>query len=229
MKMLRYLVAAGCGGLVLCLVGCGPGPKDQQIQALQEEVNRLQAENADLRSRLARAISERDEARLRASDLEQQLRALQGRMAEGAKKRGEWEELPGIAWTDIADDILFDSGKADLKPAGRERLQRVFAEIRERYPNRQVWIVGHTDTDPIKYSKWRDNLELSVQRACTVHRELQKLGLDPVKMVAAGQGEYNPKASNATAVGKQQNRRVQIVAVEIPEAARRGTAPAERG
>lgn len=230
MRTVRCLLALGCGLIVLGVVGCGPGPKDMQIQQQQEEINRLEAEKQDLMVRLARALSDRDEARGRVLDLHQQLADVRAQMAERraeARQEGPWTELPGIAWQDLAVDILFDSGKASLKSAGQAALQQVVADIRSRYAGRQIWIVGHTDSDPIKHSKWKDNLELSVQRACTVHRELQQLGLAPVRMVAAGQGEFRPKVEN-TDKTKQQNRRVEIIAVEIPD--RTGALePAERG
>ena len=220
MATVRSFVAVGCGLTILLMVGCGPGPKDLQIQSLTEEVNRLEGENHGLRSQLARANSERDEARGRVLDLQQQLANLQAEIAKGSlRQEGPWMERPGIAWQDIADNILFDSGKANLKSAGTGVIQQVVADIRQRYAGRQVWIIGHTDSDPIKHSKWKDNLELSVQRACTVHREMQKLGMDPDHMVAAGQGEYHPKVANA-ANTKHLNRRVQIIAVEVPETSR---------
>ena len=216
MRMVRSVVAVGCGLMLLATIGCGPGPKDMQIEALQARVNDLQAEKQGLMSDLARSLGERDEARGRALDLRQQLAELRARMGSGeARQEGRWTRGEGIAWTDIADNILFASGKANLKASGRAELQNVVAEVRDKFPGWQIWIIGHTDSDPIKHSKWKDNLELSVHRACAVHRELAKLGLNVDELVAAGQGEYNPKAPN-DAKNKHFNRRVQIVAVQTP-------------
>ncbi len=216
MRAVRSVAAVGCGLILLVATGCGVGPKDQQIEALQGEVNKLTGENQDLRNRLARALQERDEARARAADLMAQLAAAQNKPAAAQPDQGRWHGTEQFAWTDISENILFDSGKADLKAAGRTELQNVLNEARQKFPGHQIWIVGHTDTDPIKHSKWKDNLELSVQRGCTIFRELQKMGVDPKNMVAAGQGEHNPKASNATSAGKAQNRRVQIIAIMVP-------------
>jgi chemotaxis protein MotB len=230
MRTARCILAVGCGLVVLLMIGCGPGPKDLQIQALQEEVDRLQAEKGDLMAQLSRAQSERDEARGRNFDLQQRLAELQAEMARArdtAQIRGDWTEAPGIAWQDVDVDILFDSGKATLKQAAQAKLDTIVADIRSRYPGRQIWVIGHTDSDPIKHSNWKDNLELSVQRACTVFRALQGKGLDPQQMVAAGQGEFNPKAENAPKT-KQLNRRVQIIAVEVPDTTH-GPAMRERG
>lgn len=210
MRVVRSVVAVGGLLAVVLIVGCGPGAKDQQIQALQEENNRLRAENADLRNRLAQALAERDQARAALAQYQQ---------APAQPQQGRWSVFEGIAWTDIAENILFDSGKANVKPQGVAELQSVLAELKQKWPDRQVWIVGHTDTDPIKHSKWTDNLELSVERGAAVFRELQKMGIDPTRMVAAGAGQWNPKAPNTSAAGKQQNRRVQVIAVRVPQQA----------
>lgn len=222
MRVVRSVVAVGGLLAVMLIVGCGPGAKDQQIQALQEENNRLRAENAELRQRLAQALAERDQARAALAQLQQQ-------PIGPPEQKGRFTEFPGFAWTDIAENILFDSGKADLKTAGRTELQSVMAEIKQRWPDREIWIVGHTDTDPIKHSKWRDNLELSVERGATVFREMQKMGVDATRMVAAGRGEWAPKAPNTTAAGKQQNRRVQVIAVQVPPRPGIAPGPEERG
>lgn len=219
MRALRCVAAVAVGAVLLLATGCGMGPKEMQIQELQEQVNQLQAEKADLISQLARARSERDAARQREMEMAQRLRQLQDRMAQGEPtETGIWTERPGIAWTDVADDILFDSGKAVLKQTGRTELQKILDELRQRWPDRQVWVIGHTDSDPIRKSNWKDNLELSLARSATVYRELQSMGVDPRRMVAAGQGEHNPKAPNEPR-SKHQNRRVQIIAVQLPDLA----------
>ena len=226
MRTVRCLMALGCGLVVLLASGCGPGAKDMQIQAQQEEINRLQAEKSDMMGGLSAAMRERDEARGQVFDLQRRIHELEAELARKPAAttvtRSGWTgELPGIAWLDLDVAILFDSGKATLKAQGRDALQQVVTNIRRDFPTRQVWVVGHTDSDPIKHSKWKDNLELSVQRACTVYRELQKSGLDPQRMIAAGQGEHNPKVAN-TPQTKSQNRRVQVIAVEVPDTARIG-------
>ncbi len=231
MRTARSIAALGCGVAFLLTIGCGPTPKDQQIQALQEEVSRLQAEKTDLLARLRRAEAERDAARAQVAELQRQLAAgqVQPPPQPVVQQRGPWTEYEGFAWQDISDEILFDSGKADLKSTGRGKLQSVLDDVRQRWPDRQIWIVGHTDTDPIKVSKWKDNLELSVQRAATVFREMNRMGVDPTRMVAAGQGEFHPKGDNSSRAGKQQNRRVQIIAVQVPEPMARSAPTDERG
>ncbi len=193
---------------ILMTVGCGMSPKDQQIEALQEQNNQLRGENADLRNRLAQAVRERDEARQRALDLAQQVRDLQG----GRRDLPEgWQESGVYRWTSLSEDILFDSGKADIKAAGKAKLQEIVRQIQGTAGDNLVWVIGHTDTDPIKHSKWKDNLELSVQRGAAVTREFYGMGLEKVKVIAGGQGEWNPRAPNQTTASKSLNRRVQIL------------------
>jgi len=213
MTVARRLSSGAVGLLgVLMLAGCQADPKDLQIQALNERVAELQRENEELRTRLARAITERDEARRQANALAEQVRMLQG---ERAKAPEGWVTSGPYTWTSLSTDFLFDSGKATLRPAARAALQQVVSTIQQNYPDMFVMVLGHTDTDPIKRTKdlWADNLDLSVNRGMTIFRELQKLGIPPNRMIAGGQGEWFPVATNATRAGKQQNRRVEIIVV----------------
>lgn len=117
----------------------------------------------------------------------------------------------GTITVTLSDDILFDSGKADLKKSTIAELDHIKTVLKNKYADRQIDVVGHTDTDPIKKSPWKDNWELSAQRALTVTRYLIKRGIDEEDIRAAGCGEARPIASNATASGKARNRRVEIV------------------
>ena len=211
------LIGAGALLGTLLLAGCGPSPDKLQIEAQQERINQLMAENDDLRSRLARAISDRDAARARAAALEQQIADLRRQLAEKPAPEGPpgWETSGPYAWTTLSTDFLFDSGKATLRPAAREKLQQVVSEIQANFPDKMIWVLGHTDNDPIRVTKnlWADNLDLSCNRGMTVYRELMKLGMSPDRMMAGGQGEWYPRASNSSKAGKQQNRRVEIIAV----------------
>jgi len=218
MRTARVLLIGTCGlvGLLL-LAGCGPDPKQLQIEAQAEKINQLTAENDDLRSRLTRALRERDEARARVYALEQQVADLRRQLAAKPPiEKGPWEEAGGFAWKALGTDILFDSGKATLKPTARARLQEIVNDINSSYADRLILLVGHTDTDPIKVSGWKDNLDLSVNRSATVFRELMKMGVSPQRMMAAGQGEYVPRAPNDTKANKALNRRVVFMAVPMP-------------
>jgi chemotaxis protein MotB len=204
---------------VVLLVGCESG-KDLQITELQQQVDDLRLEQADLESRLAAALSGGDRARQAALTLQQQLdearRQLANMEAQPANLPGGWEGTERIAWVPLAGDLLFDAGKAKLKAGGAEAVAAIAQQINESFPNRLIFVIGHTDSDPIKVTKnlWDDNLDLSANRAMTVARELQKLGIDAQRMIAGGQGEYNPRAENDTPANKAMNRRVEIIAVE---------------
>lgn len=106
--------------------------------------------------------------------------------------------------------ILFDSGNATLKRATVE-LDHIKSVLQRQYAGRRVDVIGHTDTDPIKKSKWQDNWELSAQRALSVVRYLAGHGISKDKIRAVGCGESWPIASNSAAGGKAKNRRVEIV------------------
>lgn len=196
--------------------------KKWQIDELQQQVDALRAENDDLESRLAQALGAGDQARQMALSLQQQLDEARAQLAAGLAEQPDlppdWAGTDRFVWTDVADDILFDSGKATFKKGGAEKVAEIVATIQENWPERQVWIIGHTDTDPIKVTKhlWKDNLDLSLNRAATVGREFYTLGIDPKQVLVAGQGEHRPKAPNDTKANKTLNRRVEIIVVEPP-------------
>jgi flagellar motor protein MotB len=83
--------------------------------------------------------------------------------------------------------------------------------LQSKYSGRQIDVVGHTDSDPIKKSPWKDNLQLSTERANSVIRYLTERGIPKDKLRAVGRGDSQPVAPNTTASGKAKNRRVEIV------------------
>ena len=117
----------------------------------------------------------------------------------------------GTITVTLPDAILFDPGKATLKNATSKELDHIYSVLKAKYPGRHIEVAGHTDSDPIKKSKWTDNLELSSQRAMAVARYLIQKGVAENKIGATGYGSARPLASNSTASGKQKNRRVEIV------------------
>lgn len=109
-------------------------------------------------------------------------------------------------------DVLFDSGKAKIKPEAYAVLDKVARVLQENVPQLNVGIEGHTDNIPIKYSSWKSNWELSSARALSVlHYLTDKKGISPERLSAVGYGEYHPVASNDTKAGRRENRRVEIV------------------
>lgn len=116
----------------------------------------------------------------------------------------------GVVFIDISDKLLFKSGSYDITDKAKEVLGKV-AQVLKAQPNIEFMVEGHTDN--LSYSKGvlLDNWDLSVKRATSVVRVLQKqYGIEPAKMVAAGRGEYIPVSDNNTAAGRAANRRTRI-------------------
>jgi len=106
----------------------------------------------------------------------------------------------------LQDTVLFDSGKADIKPAARGTLGKISDVIRDKYMSNRIEVVGHTDVQPIRRSSWKDNMELSVARADSVVRHLKSIGVDAPRLQASGRGEHEPVSTDWA-----KNRRVEIV------------------
>jgi chemotaxis protein MotB len=119
----------------------------------------------------------------------------------------------GTITVTLQNTILFDSGKAELKKTSSTELDHIRTVLKDKYPNKQIDVIGHTDTDPINKTKdlWKDNWELSAERALAVTRYLIARGIDEKTIRAVACGETRPIVSNATANGKARNRRVEIV------------------
>lgn len=119
----------------------------------------------------------------------------------------------GTITVTLPNAILFDSGKAELKRATSAELDHIRTVLKEKYPNKQIDVIGHTDTDPISKTKdlWKDNWELSAERALAVTRYLIARGIDDKMIRAVACGQTRPVVSNATTSGKAKNRRVEIV------------------
>jgi chemotaxis protein MotB len=118
----------------------------------------------------------------------------------------------GVVYIDISDKLLFTTGSYDINEKAKGVLGKV-ATVLKNQPDLEFMVEGHTDNIAFNGSgPISDNWDLSVKRATTVVRLLQKqYGLDPAKMVAAGRGEYSPVADNTTKEGKAANRRTRIV------------------
>ena len=122
-------------------------------------------------------------------------------------------ELKGKLTVDVVDKILFDSGRAEVKPEGLEVLKRV-VEILKTVTDKIIRVEGHTDNVPIAGTlakRYPTNWELSAARAINITRYLEKEGLDPALLSAAAFGEYQPVADNETPEGRAKNRRIAII------------------
>lgn len=157
----------------------------EKIQQLKSELSELERAKAELEDRLRREISDKE---------------VKVEMMER-----------GLVITFVAE-VLFDSGKADLRSQALGTLDKVADTLNTTVRDLNVGIEGHTDNDPIRHSGWKSNWELSSARATSVlHYLIDSNDVEPQRLSATGYGEYRPVASNLTKEGKQKNRRVEIV------------------
>ncbi len=197
----KFTLGVGTVLLISALAGCGVNfysgrPSDvRRIKELAAEMDRLKSQK----------MAEADQLQETQDLLQRRLRK------EIADKQVKLEMAErGLVLT-FLDEVLFDSGKAKIRPEAEGALGKVASVIQEKVADRDIGIEGHTDNEPIKQSGWKSNWELSTTRATSVLHLLEDKGVNPRQMVAAGYGEYRPVTSNDTAAGRQQNRRVEIV------------------
>jgi chemotaxis protein MotB len=190
----------------------------------EKKYEALSVEHENLRGLLERERADKGLLAVRISQDQTTIEDLQRQIEERAKTPADatgfgegydvaFDPSAGTVTVTLPNAILFDSGKATLKKATSVELDHIYSVLRDKqiYAGKQVDVVGHTDTDPIKKSKWKDNWELSAQRALSVLGYLVKRGISEEKIRAVGCGESRPIASNSTASGKARNRRVEIV------------------
>ena len=126
-------------------------------------------------------------------------------------KEVDVQVLKGVVYISLADNMLYKSGSYEINSRAAETLSKI-AKIIKDYKDYDMLIEGNTDNVPIKKTNIRNNWDLSTLRASSVVQALQNdYGVDPKRLTAGGRGEYNPIASNDTEIGKQRNRRTQII------------------
>ncbi len=174
------------------LVGCS-GSKDV-IRRQQDEIAELRVQNERLREELER------------SGMKLPPRSTTTPCGDG--------QCVGETITVLLTDLYFESGSAALNPDGVARLAAVADEIRASYPNRNLRVEGHTDSNPIGpvlKKTYPSNWELSAARAASVVRHFQWThNMNPGRFEVVGFGPYAPVATNDTEQGRRENRRVRI-------------------
>ena len=131
-------------------------------------------------------------------------------------KEVDVQVLKGVVYISLADNMLYKSGSYEINDRAAETLSKI-AKIIMDYKDYEVLIEGNTDNVPVNASaatmkNIRNNWDLSCLRASSVVQALQnQYGVDPKRLTAGGRGEYNPVTTNSTEVGKQRNRRTQII------------------
>ena len=132
-------------------------------------------------------------------------------LSQDELKEVDVQVLKGVVYISLADNMLYKSGSYEINSRAAQTLSKI-AKIIKDYKDYDVLIEGNTDNVPIKKTNIRNNWDLSTLRASSVVQALQNdYGVDPKRLTAGGRGEYNPIASNDTEIGKQRNRRTQII------------------
>jgi chemotaxis protein MotB len=132
-------------------------------------------------------------------------------LSQDELKEVDVQVLKGVVYISLADNMLYKSGSYEINSRAAQTLSKI-AKIIKDYKDYDVLIEGNTDNVPIKKTNIRNNWDLSTLRASSVVQALQNdYGVDPKRLTAGGRGEYNPIATNDTELGRQRNRRTQII------------------
>jgi chemotaxis protein MotB len=188
----------------------------KKLESLGQDVSRLETERTGLGGELDQAKKRMEE--LKKAQIQAEARAAQFRklvtqfktLTDAGKLKVELRENRMIIA--LGDKILFDPGKTDLKPEGKEALTQVTAVLKDMQ-GRNFQVAGHTDNVPIKSPKFRSNWDLSTARAVEVTNFMITSGLEGKRLSAAGYADQSPIAPNDTPENKAKNRRIEITLV----------------
>jgi chemotaxis protein MotB len=187
-----------------------------KLESLGQNVSRLETERGNLGGELEQAQKRMEE--LKKAQVQAEARAAQFRklvtqfkaLTDAGKLQVEIRENRMIVR--LGDKILFDPGKTDLKPEGKDALTQVTAVL-QSLPNRNFQVAGHTDNVPIKSKRFRSNWDLSTARAVEVTNFMIAAGMEPKRLSAAGYADQSPVAPNDSGENMAKNRRIEITLV----------------
>jgi len=226
----RTRLIVPCSLLALMVAG-STGCEDPKARiAMLEQTNQeLTDQITELEGRLSAAQQSSDDCQQQLASSQGRIGNLQSQLASARSRprvqappaqRAEprvpagWQAVPGGAMIAIDDSVLFAPGKATVRGDAARTIGQIAHELKGRYANKDILVYGHTDNTPIKKSGWKDNYELSAQRALSVVRKLKSAGVDPRRLVACGCGENRPRVPNSSAKNRKRNRRVEIFALD---------------
>ncbi len=210
--------------------------KNSDIETLTSQVDALSKENSDFKNNLSNSATEQQNLnemlQAKIADLEAREKTIQDlqslidkqkqtvtELLERLKKalvNFSSEELTievknGKVYIAMSDQLLFSSGSTKIDDKGKNALGKL-AEVIQKQPEIDIFIEGHTDSVPIKTSRYKDNWDLSVMRATSVIRVLLiDYEVNPKQLIPSGRSEFFPIASNETKDGKARNRRTEII------------------
>jgi chemotaxis protein MotB len=182
----------------------------RNISDLRQKVADLEGENRKLGDEIASLQKAKEEKVKEVSSTYEHL--LENMKSEIAQGQVTISELKGKLTVNMEAAILFDSGKADVKPDGIAILLKMVPTLKE-VKDKSIRIEGHTDNVPIRSSQFPSNWELSAARAINVAKYLQQQGLDPANLSATAFSEFKPVTDNETKEGRAKNRRIEITLV----------------
>ncbi|MDX9720260.1 MAG: OmpA family protein [Myxococcota bacterium] len=203
---------------------------ETEVARLEGEVQQLETAKSKLENDLANILSDKTQLESSVAEMQTALAELEKRKAEAEARVAEYREFvnkfkklidegklrvqirDGRMILQLATDILFESGKAELSETGLIAIQQVGAVL-ATIPNRKYQVEGHTDNLPIKTSRFPSNWELAAARAINVVNALVTSGMPATSVSAASFADTAPVASNDTDTGRAQNRRIDIVVV----------------
>ncbi len=203
-------------------------PRVKELEEARREASLCVQERSALKARVSDLETMLDDIRRESAELADQIRLREERLAQAQSTQDEIvgklqqeiangqiqvQRLKGQLRVDMVDEILFDSGEAALKPAGKEVLQKLASVLAGT--DRQIRVQGHTDDVPITgrlAQTFPTNWELSAARAVNVVRFLQEgANLDPAHLSASALSQYRPRVPNDGVEGRQKNRRIEIL------------------
>ncbi|HMF44157.1 MAG TPA: OmpA family protein [Polyangia bacterium] len=195
----------------------------KKLESMGEDVSRLETERGTKAAELQSKDAELESTKKRMEELRKAKAQADERAAQFRKLVTQFKSLTDAGKLQVeirenrmivrlGDKILFDPGKTDLKPEGKDALKQVTAVLKS-LPNRNYQIAGHTDNAPIKSAKFRSNWDLSTARAVEVLNFMVTSGMEPKRVSAAGYADTSPVAANDTPENKAKNRRIEITLV----------------
>lgn len=193
------MVGGATGGLAGALIGDSLEDMDDN----NAELDNLQRDLDARKAAIDKLAAENDELKRRIRELESP--ALQA-VNPNDSNISVRETSRGVEYT-ILGNVLFDSGKSELKPEGKAILEKLGALLLENYSGHEMSIEGHTDDEPIKHSGWKSNWELGAARGLTVLHYLQdNFGFEGGEISATTFSMYRPAGEQ-----RKENRRAVIV------------------
>jgi chemotaxis protein MotB len=178
-----------------------------ELMKLEARKQVLQQELSESQSQMATLSSIENETNRRNQIYEKFVNRLKT-MIDGGQLTVSIEQ--GRIVINLPNNVLFNSGSANLNPEGKEALTQI-ASVLSQFADRRFQIEGHTDNKPIKSARFPSNWELSTSRALTVVHLLTDMNVVPENISAAGFGEFRPRADNETEECRQLNRRIEII------------------